>query len=742
MLERVLQKLRVDEYKRRMFRDFFFYVLFIVIFLTIIFLGRDIRRVYYVESALRDKFIEEEFLQNDSYIYKSFDDIGELSEFWQFMRGPFVGALASVNAFEQGYILSFNRIIGAPRIRQVRVRDKCSLSAPLASFFEHCYPNYEYDLRSTEPFGPDVDQYLAQLSNSTAASNSTVVDQSKLRVWTFRENVAPPVYGWLSSYEGDGFVVDLSYNSDVSRALIAELEASDWVDAQTRAVIVTVNVYNANINSFTTITMVVEIDASGGFSPWSYFRSFRADNYLDGDDKARLVLEVLFLAGLIGWIGYTLQQLFWIKRRGGSALMWFTRPWWNLVDMLNKVMLLSFVCVYLAHTLRLTWFRHRITDLDQTSDFSELEDLGWSAEQMYYLIAANIFIGTLTIFKFLSVNLRMSMLWRTLMKASGDLLAFIIFFFIMFIGFVFTGNLLFGTALSNFRTVGRSFLTCFQMLLGEFTYEEMEERGNRVLAPIYFGLFMVLVFFVLVNMFVAIVTDSYAIVHEQVAQTDSIGTALRLQIQRSYAHARRNLARFFDAKNFQDTLAGRALNESEVVKYINAIVLRVAVRYKQKPLRVTRGELERLLDAPREDVDRLYDRIVDYAAVIEDDDARDIEEEQQEKLNDELEGVVDGADVASAHELLHPLRAGRVTADSLQQSAQRLAARLEQIEKKATWLLREPLVRSTAASGVGAASGASLAATTVVHEHLPRTPERSPRSPRRGLGASGVDNVV
>jgi hypothetical protein len=191
MLERVLQKLRVDEYKRRMFRDFFFYVLFIVIFLTVIFLGRDIRRVYYMESALRDKFIEEEFLQSDSYIYKSFDDIGELSEFWQFMRGPFVGALASVNAFEQGYILSFNRIIGAPRIRQVRVRDKCSLSAPLASFFEHCYPNYEYELRSTEPFGPDLDQYLAQLDRING--NSTVASNAATTTTTTTTSTAPPL---------------------------------------------------------------------------------------------------------------------------------------------------------------------------------------------------------------------------------------------------------------------------------------------------------------------------------------------------------------------------------------------------------------------------------------------------------------------------------------------------------------------------------------------------------------------
>ena len=29
------------------------------------------------------------------------------------------------------------------------------------------------------------------------------------------------------------------------------------------------------------------------------------------------------------------------------------------------------------------------------------------------------------------------------------------------------------------------------MLLGEFAYEDMEEKGNRVLAPFYFGLYMV-----------------------------------------------------------------------------------------------------------------------------------------------------------------------------------------------------------------------------------------------------------
>jgi hypothetical protein len=85
-----------------------------------------------------------------------------------------------------------------------------------------------------------------------------------------------------------------------------------------------------------------------------------------------------------------------------------------------------------------------------------MEELGWNAEVLYNIIAANLFVGMMVNFKYLSVNvryvekkvkiitihssiflfIRMSLLWRTLEKAAGDLLAFTIFFFIMFTGFV------------------------------------------------------------------------------------------------------------------------------------------------------------------------------------------------------------------------------------------------------------------------------------------------------------------
>ena len=104
-------------------------------------------------------------------------------------------------------------------------------------------------------------------------------------------------------------------------------------------------------------------------------------------------------------------------------------------------------------------------------------------------------------------------------------------------------------------------LSLWQMLLGEFSYEEMEEKGNRVLAPIFFGLYMILVFFILVNMFVAIVTDAYAIVHEQSQSTTTIGTALRRTIKRNWAHNKTRFNRYFGSrKNLADALAGNVIS--------------------------------------------------------------------------------------------------------------------------------------------------------------------------------------
>lgn len=69
-------------------------------------------------------------------------------------------------------------------------------------------------------------------------------------------------------------------------------------------------------------------------------------------------------------------------------------------------------------------------------------------------------------------------------------------FGIVFIAYAQLGLLLFGTKHPDFRNFMTSILTMIRMILGDFQYN-LIEQANRVLGPIYFLTYILLVFFIL-----------------------------------------------------------------------------------------------------------------------------------------------------------------------------------------------------------------------------------------------------
>ena len=141
------------------------------------------------------------------------------------------------------------------------------------------------------------------------------------------------------------------------------------------------------------------------------------------------------------------------------------RPWWNFLDVINKAVFVATTAGYIYFWYILDDFKSNITDLNQETDFSQIEVLGSRWVLLFNTVAVNIIISTFTVFKFLNVNPRMSMMWKTLEKATPDLVAFLVFFSIIFFTFVATGYMMFGTQLDNFRTFTKATFACFNMLV-------------------------------------------------------------------------------------------------------------------------------------------------------------------------------------------------------------------------------------------------------------------------------------
>ncbi|CAF1031844.1 unnamed protein product [Adineta ricciae] len=103
----------------------------------------------------------------------------------------------------------------------------------------------------------------------------------------------------------------------------------------------------------------------------------------------------------------------------------------------------------------------------------------------------------------------MTQLSTTLSRCAKDVLGFSVMFMIVFLAYAQLGYLLFGTMVDDYKTFAISIFTLFRIILGDFDFNAILD-AHRILGPIFFLTYVFFVFFVLLNMFLAIINDTYS----------------------------------------------------------------------------------------------------------------------------------------------------------------------------------------------------------------------------------------
>ena len=101
---------------------------------------------------------------------------------------------------------------------------------------------------------------------------------------------------------------------------------------------------------------------------------------------------------------------------------------------------------------------------------------------------------------------------------------FLLMFFIVFCATGQAFNMAFGTHLLHYSTSASSMMTLFRALLGDFEYFDLQ-RTDSVAGPLLFILFVLLVGFILLNMFIAILAEAYSKAKVEVFGDDQIEAA-------------------------------------------------------------------------------------------------------------------------------------------------------------------------------------------------------------------------
>ncbi|GAB9474962.1 hypothetical protein Gpo141_00012072 [Globisporangium polare] len=313
-----------------------------------------------------------------------------------------------------------------------------------------------------------------------------------------------------TTYSGSGYVVDLAVNGTLARSTLGKLREDRYLDLATRALVIDVTVYNAYLQLFNIVQLVVEFPATGGvfvqFSdvvlhPFRYSAS-------NSSSLIRIVLECL----LVAYVTFCWKTMLQGMYRSGGAGNYLRSSAWSVVTLL---FLLVFAAVigfrlYMIDQEYGT-LSGRVANAIDSATLSTIPRFQSLARLCYaegVLGSVNAALVWLKLLQYTQMSQRMCLLLRMLRRAAMDLFWFAVYFFVCLCGFAQIGYLLFGLSVRQFRSLGVAILSLLQAVAGDLDYGALSD-AHRVLGPLFYIVFYLLLLFVLLNVFLAILNDAY-----------------------------------------------------------------------------------------------------------------------------------------------------------------------------------------------------------------------------------------
>lgn len=488
---------------RTTIRELVVYCIFLVV-LCILTFGMTSATMFYYTQVMSNLFAEQK-------------EVSQVTDFWSFMEGKMLDGLYWEYLYNDGTdknfvcpggeeaigpcpvaaadrnILYENRLLGLPRIRQLRVRnDSCAVHVDFQNAIKVCYDQYSSSMEDKSPFG-------------TGFRKRTSAD-----AWKYQSSSAlkgTEYSGVITSYSGAGSIQDLHSLKNESAAIIKELKEGLWISRGTRLVTIDFTVYNANINLFCIIKLTFEFPATGGVIPAAHFRTVKLLRYVTAWDYFIMACELIFVAFIFY---YAVEEALEIKKH---KIPYFFSIW-NILDMV--VLVIACTCIGF-NVYSIFVVEDKLKDLlGEPDTFADFTFLGFLTKQNNNFVAICVFFAWIKLFKYISFNKTMTQLSSTLSRCAKDVAGFGVMFFTVFFAFAQLGYLLFGTQVKDFSSFSDAIFTLLRTILGDFNFHEIES-ANRILGPVFFICYVFFVFFVLLNMFLAIINDTYSEVKAEIA---------------------------------------------------------------------------------------------------------------------------------------------------------------------------------------------------------------------------------
>ncbi|XP_031548818.1 uncharacterized protein LOC116286409 [Actinia tenebrosa] len=382
-------------------------------------------------------------------------------------------------------------MVGMPRLRQVRVKkENCTLTI-VKSITTHCVGEYSIPNEDTSYYLPG----WKEPGNLTSEACPI-----PWRYQTSWELDGIPLWGHKAVYNGGGFTADLGYEMWQAADVASTLKKYNWVDELSRAVVVEFTIFDPHVNLFSMVTYVVEITGTGSGSSFVKVDTFKLYLHLGPSKMLLIFCEVLSIIICLILTFYTCKK---IKTEG---LKYF-RNKWNLLESAQLGLCYAAVGLFIV---RLTFTAKAIQKLQENPFlFVSFQYIAKWHEVNVYVIGIIVFIATMKFLRLMKFNRHIAILSRTISNCLKDVAIIGFQALLVFTAFSIFAYVTFGTKMEDFSTYILALQSQLTMMLGKGYFTDLSQV-DPVLGPVYFTLYIFAMMFFLLNMFIAVIADSYA----------------------------------------------------------------------------------------------------------------------------------------------------------------------------------------------------------------------------------------
>ena len=325
---------------------------------------------------------------------------------------------------------------------------------------------------------------------------------------TWQELDGYPFMAELATYFGGGYTQEL-FPRWPNKENLDRLKKARWLDRHTRAVIIEFALFNPGTNHFSMVTITFEFAATGGVIHYHSVYTFKLYRYTTGFAFYTVVCEVVFVILLLLYIYRECKEFYQLRWQ-------YFGQFWNLIEV--AISILAFVAIgFYVYRQKLAKDLLQKLPSKKPQTFINFQFAAYIDQIFIYVVALIVFFVSIKFIKLLRFNRRMSILADTLKHSWKPLGMFSIVMGIVLTSTFAFATIVFGRQMYGYRNMLVTAATQISLLLGKFDFNEYQNT-NRVIGPIFFFLYIIMVNWILLNMFLSIINDSYEVVSDDLRE--------------------------------------------------------------------------------------------------------------------------------------------------------------------------------------------------------------------------------